>query len=109
MGLTDNLTLSRPIRCQLAAPQGCNQPIRIKTAVDRDRRPGRFILTGSANVLLFPRLSDSLAGRMEILRLHPLSQAELERTEPGFLDRLFGDGFVATSVERMGRDGGRRE
>src|SRR5438105_477849 len=50
----------------------------IKAAVDRDRRPGRFILTGSANVLLLPKLADSLAGRMEILRLHPLAQAELE-------------------------------
>ena len=46
----------------------------LKVAVDRDRRPGRFILTGSANVLLVPRLADSLAGRMEILRLHPLAQ-----------------------------------
>ena len=40
----------------------------LKTAVDRNRRPGRFILTGSANVLLVPKLADSLAGRMEILR-----------------------------------------
>ena len=46
----------------------------LKSSVDRDRRPGRFILTGSANVLLVPRLADSLAGRMEILRLHPLAQ-----------------------------------
>jgi predicted AAA+ superfamily ATPase len=43
----------------------------IKTAVDRRRVPGRFLLTGSANVLLVPKLADSLAGRMEILRLHP--------------------------------------
>lgn len=45
----------------------------IKAAVDRDRVPGRFILTGSANVLLLPDLADSLAGRIEILRLHPLA------------------------------------
>src|SRR5262249_7103897 len=37
----------------------------LKAAIDRDRRPGRFILTGSANVLLLPKLADSLAGRME--------------------------------------------
>jgi len=49
----------------------------IKTAVDRLRTPGRFILTGSANILLVPKLADSLAGRMEILRLHPLAQCEL--------------------------------
>lgn len=45
----------------------------LKRAVDARRQPGRFILTGSANVLLVPKLADSLAGRMEILRLHPLS------------------------------------
>src|SRR5262245_32492045 len=49
----------------------------IKASVDRDRRPGRFLLTGSANVLLLPRLADSLAGRMELLTLWPLSQGEL--------------------------------
>jgi hypothetical protein len=76
----------------------------LKSAVDRDRRPGRLILSGSANVLLVPRLSDSLAGRMEILRLHPLSQAELAGRESDFLDRLFGDGFAPGGAERLGTD-----
>lgn len=49
----------------------------LKRAIDRERRAGRFILTGSANVLLVPQLSDSLAGRMEIVRLYPLAQCEL--------------------------------
>lgn len=49
----------------------------IKAEVDRDRRPGRFLLTGSANVLLLPRMADSLAGRMEVLTLWPLSGAEM--------------------------------
>jgi len=48
----------------------------IKAAVDRDRRPGRFLLTGSANVLLLPTIADSLAGRMEVLSLWPLSCCE---------------------------------
>ncbi len=48
----------------------------IKASVDRDRRPGRFILTGSTNVLLLPTLADSLAGRVEVLRLHPFAQLE---------------------------------
>jgi uncharacterized protein len=61
----------------------------LKSAVDRDRRPGRFIMTGSANVLLVPKLADSLAGRMEILRLHPLAQDELAQSESRFLDALF--------------------
>lgn len=80
----------------------------IKSAVDRRRTPGRFILTGSANVLLVPALSDSLAGRMEILRLHPFAQSEIERRESRFLDRLFGDGFPFRQVERLGADLARR-
>jgi len=80
----------------------------LKSAIDRDRRPGRFILTGSANVLLVPALSDSLAGRMEILRLHPLAQAELERGESSFLDCLFGAGFGFHQAARLGPDLARR-
>ena len=76
----------------------------IKRAVDRDRTPGRFILTGSANVLLVPTLSDSLAGRMEILRLHPLAQVELARTEPHFLDALFAGAFKVRQTNRLGRE-----
>lgn len=76
----------------------------IKRSVDRNRSPGRFVLTGSTNILLLPSLSDSLAGRMEILRLHPLAQAELERSAPTFLDRLFGDGFKVRRRPRLGRE-----
>ncbi len=61
----------------------------LKAEVDRDRRPGRFLLTGSANVLFLPRLSEALAGRMEILTLWPLSQGELEGAKEGFIDALF--------------------
>ena len=49
----------------------------LKLAIDRHRTPGRFLLTGSANVLLLPTIAESLAGRVEILRLHPLAQSEL--------------------------------
>ena len=76
----------------------------LKVAVDRDRRPGRFILTGSANVLLVPKLADSLAGRMEILRLHPLAQSELAAKQPDFLDALFGDGFKTKQQARLGKE-----
>lgn len=61
----------------------------IKASVDRDRRPGRFILTGSANVLVLPKVADSLAGRMEVLTLWPLAQAELDAHRPGFVDACF--------------------
>lgn len=74
----------------------------LKSAVDRDRRPGRFILTGSANVLLVPKLADSLAGRMEILRLHPLAQDELARSESRFLDVLFEGQYRNRQIERLG-------
>lgn len=61
----------------------------LKLAIDRNRTPGRFLLTGSVNVLQVRQITDSLAGRMEIIKLYPFSQSELERTAPGFLDALF--------------------
>lgn len=77
--------------------------ISLKAEVDSRREPGRFILTGSANVLLVPRLGDSLAGRMEILRLHPLSQAELTGEDTSFLTLLFKAAFQAgPSGKRLG-------
>jgi uncharacterized protein len=74
----------------------------LKTAVDRERVPGRFLLTGSANVLFVPRLADSLAGRMAILRLHPLGQCEVAGKVPRFLDTLFGARFSTATSERLG-------
>jgi predicted AAA+ superfamily ATPase len=73
----------------------------LKVAIDRERIPGRFMLTGSTNVLLLPKLADSLAGRMAILRLHPLAQCELARRAPDFVDRLFGRGFKVERWERL--------
>jgi len=60
----------------------------IKLSVDRDRRPGRFVLTGSANLLLLPNLGDSLAGRMEIVQLQPLTAAEQSHAPGKFLASL---------------------
>lgn len=74
----------------------------LKLVVDRDRQPGRFLLTGSANVLLLPQLADSLAGRMEVIRLHPLAQIELGRKEAGFLRQLFAAKFKFATARRMG-------
>jgi predicted AAA+ superfamily ATPase len=76
----------------------------LKRTVDAHRAPGRFILTGSANVLLVPKLADSLAGRLEILRLHPLAQCELASREPRFLDTLFAGAFKTRSYERLGAE-----
>ena len=75
----------------------------MKLAIDRRRTPGRFLLTGSSQVLLLPALADSLAGRLETLRLHPLAQCELERRPADFLDALFGGGFAFGQRERLGK------
>lgn len=75
----------------------------LKAEVDRNRVPGRFILTGSSNILMMPSLSESLTGRMGVLRLHPLAQGELAQGKasqeawqaplPNFLDQLFAKDF----------------
>jgi len=62
--------------------------VSIKQSVDENRQPGRFLLTGSANALLLPRLSDSLAGRMESVRLTPLSECEIQGHPPTFLNKM---------------------
>jgi predicted AAA+ superfamily ATPase len=80
----------------------------LKLAIDRRRTPGRFILTGSANVLLVPQLADSLAGRMEILRLHPLAQSEIAGTRPQFIDHLFRGRFKTALHQRLGAELARR-
>lgn len=72
----------------------------IKAEVDRDRTPGRFLLTGSANVLLMPRISESLAGRVEIVTLRPLSQGEIEGTQDKFIDAVFAARLPAVDAGR---------
>jgi len=57
----------------------------IKKTVDDDRRAGRFLLTGSANILTLPQVSESLAGCVEIVSLLPLSRAEIRGKGPGSL------------------------
>ncbi|HPX61667.1 MAG TPA: ATP-binding protein [Deltaproteobacteria bacterium] len=76
----------------------------LKAAVDRQRTSGRFILTGSVNVLMVPMLADSLAGRMEILRLHPLAQAELAGVRGDFPAKLFKGEFKIASHQRLGHE-----
>lgn len=76
----------------------------LKAVVDRDRVNGRFLLTGSANVLLVPKLADSLAGRMAIQRLHPLAQCELAGKASRFLDKLFAGDFKHRSLPRLKDD-----
>ena len=77
----------------------------LKLEVDRRRAPGRFVLTGSTNVLAVPNVQDSLAGRLETVRLHPLAQCELHESRPtanGFIGSLFEDNFPIQQEERLG-------
>ena len=61
----------------------------IKLAVDEERVFGSFALTGSANPLVAPKLNDSLAGRMFILHMWPLSMSEIQRKKSRFLELIF--------------------
>jgi predicted AAA+ superfamily ATPase len=74
----------------------------IKKAVDEDGRPGRFLITGSADLFAGSIAPDSLAGRVETIELLPLSQAEIERAwPPAFLDRAF-EGAVGGAERASG-------
>jgi len=76
----------------------------LKVEVDRRRVPGRFLLTGSTNVLLVPRVADSLAGRMGSIRLHPLAQCELARKKPRFLETILKGDFKIRTSPRLGEE-----
>jgi len=70
----------------------------LEESVDADRRPGRFLLTGSADLMALPRVAASLAGRMEVIRLFPLAQCEMRGASSNFLSAAFA-GEVSDVVE----------
>lgn len=66
----------------------------LKYSVDKDPRPGRFLITGSVDLFRSAITPDSLAGRIEFIELLPLSQAEIERSAPSkFLNKAFTNDF----------------
>lgn len=65
--------------------------VAIKASIDELRKPGRFFLTGSTNLLMLPQLSESLVGRMEIKNLWPLSEGEIRGFKETFIDDLFSE------------------
>ncbi len=75
----------------------------LKREVDRHPVPGRFLLTGSANVFMLPTVAESLAGRMEVLTLEPLSQAEIEGSPHNLVDALFDAALWVRSAVRTDR------
>ncbi|TCU24856.1 AAA domain-containing protein [Rhizobium azibense] len=93
----DNATTLGAAQQTLCFVRGMNTPssmrfqrapellLAIKESVDTDQRPGRFLLTGSANLMMLPRVADSPAGRMEVVRLLPLAQSEIKSAQGNFL------------------------
>lgn len=76
----------------------------IKMRLDSDDTPGQFLLTGSANLLRLSSVPDTLPGRVEYLRLWPLSQNELHSTTPTFVDNLFEGRFPQLDDQPVGRE-----
>jgi predicted AAA+ superfamily ATPase len=76
----------------------------MKAVIDLDRKPGRFLLTGSADVLSMPRVAESLAGRMEVATLWPLSQGELSGNRERFVDTLLAGKLPGSRGEAGGDD-----
>jgi hypothetical protein len=74
----------------------------IKKSIDEDRRPGRFLLTGSANLMALPAAADSLAGRMETLTLLPLSQSELCGNTANWIDAAFAGRLLNVAMPVVG-------
>jgi uncharacterized protein len=76
----------------------------IKQSVDTNTAPGRFLLTGSANLMALPTIGDSLAGRIEIVELFPFAQAELKGRSGDAIDRLFSAEPLHISDPVVGQD-----
>jgi hypothetical protein len=75
----------------------------LKVVVDRDQSRGRFLISGSANVITHPRVADALPGRVEYLTLWPFSQAELVERRPSFLEAVFAGEIPRTDDQPVGR------
>jgi predicted AAA+ superfamily ATPase len=75
----------------------------IKDAVDRDTRPGRFLLTGSTNLLASKRINDALTGRIETVRLWPLAETEIHGGDVNFVDALHAARPPAIGAAPVGR------
>jgi uncharacterized protein len=75
----------------------------VKASIDRDRRPGRFVLTGSSRLLAAPDMADSLVGRVEVIELNPFSQGELGGVRDDFIDAAFESPEVLVRSSDMSR------
>lgn len=76
----------------------------IKRIVDQNSKPGQFVITGSADYRKLPNATESLAGRAAVIRMRPLTQAEIRGAEPNFLQKLFSESFFPNAkVEPLGK------
>ncbi|MGQ0846826.1 MAG: ATP-binding protein [Sporichthyaceae bacterium] len=81
--------LGRPLIVDEVQRVGEELVLAVKVVVDGDNSPGQYVLTGSTNFLTVPTISESLAGRVDIVTLWPFSQGELSGGSDGFVDRAF--------------------
>ena len=77
----------------------------IKVRLDRETRPGQFLITGSADILTLPSIRDALPGRVEYVRLWPFTQTELRGAGDNFVDRLFSRDLPQPVDPPVGRPG----
>lgn len=96
--------LQRPVLIDEVQRGGPDLFLAIKSTVDEDLSPGQFLLTGSANVLRSRRVFEALTGRVEIIRLGPLTQAEIEGSTHNFVDALFSGEPPQVDRAPRGRD-----
>jgi predicted AAA+ superfamily ATPase len=96
--------LRRPVLIDEAQRGGSDLLLAIKSVVDEDLSPGQFLLTGSANLLRSRKILDALTGRVEVIELSPLAQAEIEGGKVNFVDALFSGNPPQVAGAPKGRD-----
>lgn len=96
--------LSRPVLIDEVQRGGPDLFLAIKSVVDKDQSPGQFLLTGSANILRTRKVWEALTGRIEIIHLGPLTQAEIEESPLNFVDAIFAGNPPQVDDAPKGRD-----
>lgn len=96
--------LERPVLIDEVQRGGPDLLLAVKSVVDRDKTPGQFFLTGSANVLADSKVLDALTGRVETVALWPLAQSEIARSTSNFVDSLFAGTPPQIEDAPVGRD-----
>lgn len=96
--------LERPVLIDEVQRGGPDLFLAIKAVIDADRSPGQFLLTGSANVLRTRKVWEALTGRVELINLGPLTQAEIEASSLNFVDAVFAGKPPQVEGAPKGRD-----